>query len=131
MDTPKQTSQTLLERIRNHRLTATFALLATLSLGILAGSVLTRSVSGKEQTVDSSDARPLVIPSPRDLSNGFAKIAKEVGPTVVNINTESLPKQSANKRGQQPRRRVTPAPNGGDDSQQSPGDMQDFFNRFF
>src|ERR1035441_6394066 len=61
MDTPKQATHDLLERIRNHRLTATFALLATLSLGILAGSILTRSVSGKEQTVDSSDARPLTI----------------------------------------------------------------------
>jgi serine protease Do len=133
MDT--STPHTLFERIRNHRLTATFALLATLSVGILAGSVLTRNVSGKEQTVDSSDARPLSIPSPRDLSNGFAKIAKEVGPTVVNINTESLPKQSTSKR---PSRRGLqrgplqgqPAPNG-DDNQQSPGDMQDFFNRFF
>jgi serine protease Do len=135
MDTPNQPN--LFARIRSHRLTATFALLATLSLGILAGSVLTRSVSGKEQTVDSSDARPLVIPSPRDLSNGFAKIAKEVGPTVVNINTESLPKQSANKRPGQRRGlqrgplQAQPDPNGGDESQQSPGDMQDFFNRFF
>ena len=132
MDTSNQPN--LFARLRNHRLTATFALLATLSAGIIAGSVLTRSVSGKEQTVDSSDARPLVIPKPLDLSTGFAKIAKEVGPAVVNINTESLPKQSANKRAQPLRRRgqiVPMPPNGGDDSQQSPGDMQDFFNRFF
>jgi len=134
---PTSTPHTLLERIRNHRLTATFVLLATLSAGIVAGSILTRSVSGKEQAVDSSDARPLVIPNPRDLSNGFAKIAKEVGPAVVNINTESLPKQSTNKRSgrRSPLQRgpVPAVPNGGDgdDSQQSPGDMQDFFNRFF
>jgi serine protease Do len=130
MDTSNQPN--LFTRIRNHRLTATFALLATLSTGILAGSLLTGSVSGKEQTVDSSDARPLQIPNPRDLSTGFAKIAKEVGPAVVNINTESLPKVSANKRGQTPRRRgqVPTIPNGNDDPQ-SPGDMQDLFNRFF
>jgi len=131
--TPKQPA--LFARIRNNRLTATFVLLATLSAGILAGSLLTGAVSAKgQQSVDSSDARPLVIPNPRELSNGFAKIAKEVGPAVVNINTESLPKQSTAKR-QQPRRRATPAPNtpndGGDGSDQSPGDMQDFFNRFF
>jgi len=120
MDTPNQPN--LFARIRKHRLTATFALLATLSLGILAGSVLTRTVSGKEQAVDSSDARPIVIPNPRDLSNGFAKIVKEVGPAVVNINTESLPKQSANKGAQPLRRRgqiVPMPPNGGDDSQRS------------
>ncbi len=98
MDTPIRTSPSLLDRIRSHRLATTFALLATLSVGILVGSVLTHGVSGKEQApVDSSDARPLVIPSPVTLSNGFSQIVKQVGPAVVNINTDSLPKQSATK----------------------------------
>jgi serine protease Do len=133
MDTPTNTP-TLLERIRNSRLTATFTLLATLSVGILAGSILTRSVSGKEQSgIDSSDAKPLVIPSPVSLSNGFSQIVKQVGPAVVNINTEELPKPSTSKRGRRGAQR-TPQPSdpgADDDSQQSPGDMQDFFNRFF
>jgi|SRR5579871_556429 len=129
MDTPIRTSPSLLDRIRGRRLATTFTLLATLSVGILVGSVLTHGVSGKEQaTVDSSDAKPLVIPSPVTLSNGFSQIVKQVGPAVVNITTDSLPKQSAvkkNRRGQR-------APQGGnDDDQQQPGDMQDFFNRFF
>jgi serine protease Do len=136
MDTPTNTPPTLLERIRSRRLTTTFTLLATLSVGILAGSVLTRNVSGKEQVgVNSSDARPLVIPSPVVLSNGFSQIVKQVGPAVVNINTEELPKQSTNKR--PGRRGLQRDPHqgqgGGDDDsqQQTPGDMQDFFNRFF
>ena len=120
MDTSKSTSPSLLDRIRDRRLTATFTILATLSLGILVGSVITSNVSGKEQAVDFSDAKPIVIPNPITLSNGFSQIVKEVSPAVVNINTEELPKQSANRRGR-----------GGDDSQQTPGDMQDFFNRFF
>jgi serine protease Do len=132
MDTQKSTPSTFFDRVRSHRLTTTFTLLATLSIGILAGSILTRNVSGKEQAVDSSDARPIVIPSPVTLSNGFSQIVKQVGPAVVNINTESLPKQSANKlprrRGQLPQGHT---PQGGDDDPQSPGDMQDFFNRFF
>jgi serine protease Do len=130
MDTPKQAPRDLFERIRNHRLAATFALLATLSIGILAGSILTRSVSGKEQTVDSSDARPLTIPSPVTLSNDFSRIAKQVGPAVVNINTVTLPKVSTTRR---PRRGGQAAPNGDEGSDQAPGsgDMQDFFNRFF
>ncbi|MBB5345395.1 trypsin-like peptidase domain-containing protein [Tunturibacter empetritectus] len=133
MDTPKNTSSTLLERIRTHRLTTTFTLLATLSVGILAGSILTRNVSGKEQSeVNSTDAKPLVIPSPVALSNGFSQIVKQVGPAVVNINTEELPKPSSNKRKRGGQRLPQPSdPNGDDDSQQSPGDMQDFFNRFF
>ena len=131
MNTPKKT---LREYLRSRRLTTTFALLATLSVGILAGSVLTRSVSGKEiQAVDSSDARPITIPSPTVLSNGFSQIVKQVGPAVVNINTESLPKQSTSKtpgrrRGLPQGHPQTPG-QGGDDQQQ--GDMQDFFNKFF
>jgi serine protease Do len=133
MDTPTNTSQTLLDRIRSHRLATTFILLATLSVGVLAGSVLTRNVSGKEQSgVNSSDARPLIIPSPVSLSNGFSQIVKQVGPAVVNINTEELPKPSANKRRRGGQRLPQPnSPDGNDDSQQAPGDMQDFFNRFF
>jgi serine protease Do len=138
MDTPTNTPLTLLERIRSRRLTTTFTLLATLSVGILAGSVLTRNVSGKEQVgVNSSDARPLVVPSPVTLSNGFAQIVKQVGPAVVNINTEELPKQSSNnkhpgRRGLQRDPHQGQGGGGDDDSQQqTPGDMQDFFNRFF
>jgi serine protease Do len=133
MDTPNNTPPTLLERIRHRRLAMTFTLLATLSVGILAGSVLTRNVSGKEQsTVNSSDARPLIVPSPVALSNGFSQIVKQVGPAVVNINTEELPKPAANKRRRGGQRLPQPnTPDGDDNSQQSPGDMQDFFNRFF
>jgi serine protease Do len=128
MDTQKQTENSLFARIRNHRLSAAFALLAVLSTGILAGSVLTRSVSAKDQ-VDSSDARPLVIPKPVDLSNAFSKIAKDVGPAVVNINTESIPKQSANRRSNRRGQIIPFGGNQGDQGDQ--GDMQDFFNRFF
>ncbi|MGO4213602.1 hypothetical protein AB4043_22615 [Terriglobus sp. YAF25] len=110
----------LWERIQARRLTSTFALLATLSVGIVAGSVLTAKVHGKEAQ-ESSDATPLRIPEPQSVGNGFAKIAKMVGPAVVNINTESLPKQAAQQR----RRRGNG--NGSQDQQ----DMQDFFNRFF
>jgi serine protease Do len=128
MDTQKQAAHDLFARIRNHRLSATFALLAVLSLGIVAGSIFTRTVSGKEQ-VDSSDARPLAIPNPRDLSTAFSKIAKDVGPAVVNINTESIPKQSANRRTTRRGQIIPFGGNQGNGSDQ--GDMQDFFNRFF
>jgi serine protease Do len=63
----------LWNKLRNGRLTTSFAVLAALSVGILAGAVLTGNVSGKEQQhIDSSDARPLTIPSPVTLSNGFS-----------------------------------------------------------
>jgi serine protease Do len=123
------------------RLGTTFLVLGTLSAGILVGSVMTHSVSGHEQQqVDSSDARPLAIPDPKTLSNGFSAISKQVGPAVVNINTEELPKAAAMKKGRRGLQRgplpQQQDPNGGDDDSgnaapQAPGDMQDFFNKFF
>lgn len=111
--------------IRTHRLAATFVLLGTLSAGVIAGSVLTGTVHGAtQQKIDTSDASPLRIPPVTTEANQFTRIAKEVGPAVVNINTESLPKQSTTPRA----RRGTNRRGQGDGD---PGDMQDFFNRFF
>jgi serine protease Do len=127
METP--TSNTLLSRLRTHRLASTFTLLATLTVGVLAGSVLTRDVGAKEQQkVDTSDARPLVIPDPKALSNGFSAIVKQVGPAVVNINTETIPKKAAVSPKAR-RNGRNPDPNG--DQAPNQGDMQDFFNKFF
>jgi len=125
METP--TSTTLLSRLRANRLASTFTLLTTLTVGVLAGSILTRDVGAKEQQkVDSSDARPLVIPDPKTLSNGFSAIVKQVGPAVVNINTETIAKKAAIPKGHLKGRGVDP--NGEAPNQ---GDMQDFFNKFF
>ena len=89
--------KTLPATIRTHRLGASFALLGTLSAGVIAGSLLTGTVHGAgQQKVDTSDATPLRVPAAVSQPNQFTKIAKEVGPAVVNINTESLPKQSTN-----------------------------------
>lgn len=114
------------------RLSLTFAILVTLSAGILIGSVLAHGVDGKDAKVDSSDATPLQIPSPVNLSTTFTKIAKEVGPAVVNINTVSYPK---NARGRSFHGQMQgPDDNGqGDQGEQGQGNqgMQDFFNHFF
>src|ERR1700739_2864014 len=88
--------KSLLERLRSRRLASTFMILATLSAGILIGSVVAHGVHGQEakqhSNVDTSDATPLKIPAPRDLATDFTRIAKEVGPAVVNISTVTLPK---------------------------------------
>ncbi len=126
METP--VNPTPFQRFRSHRLASTFTLLGTLTAGILAGSVLTHDVGAKEQNhLDTSDARPIVIPSPAVLSNGFSQIVKQVGPAVVNINTETIPVKAAAPRGG--RRNGRPA--NPDDQPGGQGDMQDFFNKFF
>lgn len=119
-----QQSKSLFERVRNHRLASTFTLLSVLTAGIVAGSLMTTNVGAMEQKqVNTSDATPIVIPNPVQLSNGFSAIVKQVGPAVVNIDTESIPKQAQARHGRRPGA-------GGQDSPDQ-GDMQDFLNRFF
>jgi len=129
--------KSLLGRLRDRRLVSTFTLLATLSAGILIGSFVTHGVRGQESKVDTSDATPLKVPQPRQLSTDFTRIAKEVGPAVVNINTITLPKERQQGQGRRnPHSRQFPQqqqpPDDNDDQDQDDqGDFQDFFNRFF
>lgn len=130
-------------RIKLNRLAPTFVVLSSLSAGILIGSVAVHGVKGSESQVNSSDATPLKVPDAVHLGTQFTQIAKEVGPAVVNISTETLPKerQARRRRGMPMPGPQTPGepsdPNGGgDDDQQGgqgggSGDFQDFFNRFF
>lgn len=111
-------------RLKTHRWVYTFSIVSTLALGILIGTVVSYGVKGKEgQKNSSSDATPLQIASPKQLSNAFSQIAKQLGPSVVNINTESTIKSPHRRRGgggQNP-----------DDGDNGGGGMDDFFNRFF
>jgi serine protease Do len=135
----------LFERLRSRRLASTFLVLATLSAAILAGSFAAHGVRGQEQQNSSTDATPLKIVSSTIPPNEFVKIAHEVAPAVVNINTQTLPKQSDNRGRKNFHFRGAPnQQNPGDDGQdddQAPGqgqgqgqgedNFQDFFNRFF
>ena len=123
--------QSFFERLRTRRLASTFAVLATLSAAILAGSYYAHGVHGQEKHNESTDATPLKIPNSTVAPNEFAQIAKQVGPAVVNINIRTLPKDAGNrKRGnpQFPHGRSLPAPQSPDDEDQpdnpSPGQDQ-------
>ena len=126
--------KSLLGRLGDRRLVSTFTLLATLSAGILIGSFVTHGVRGQESKVDTSDATPLKVPQPRQLSTDFTRIAKEVGPAVVNINTITLPKEKQQGRRNPHSRQFQqqqPPDDDDDQDQDDQGDFQDFFNRFF
>ncbi len=128
MDLKQSTHTSFTDRIRDHRLLATFALLGTLSAGILTGSLLTGTVHGAQQQVDSRDATPLRAPTGNTSSpNEFSRIAKQVGPAVVRIDTEQLPKQSTAPHANRKRR----SGGSGGDAPGNQGDMQDFLKRFF
>jgi len=131
--------KSLFERLRTRRLASMFILLATLSAGIVAGSFIAHGVRGQEKQNDSADATPLKVVNSPVQPNEFVKIAKAVGPAVVNINTQTLPKQSSNRNPHRnPHARPQPSPQNPDDDDQGgggddqgQGNFQDFFNRFF
>ena len=114
------------QRFKANRFASTVVILATLSLGILIGTVVSGAVKGNQQG-SSADATPLKVPSPVQMSNQFSSIARQLEPSVVNINTETTLKN--------PHKRMMPgAPDdgqggGGGGDEDNP--FQDFFNRFF
>ena len=91
-----------------------FVILMTLGIGILIGTVVSHGVRAARTSPAAMDAKPLPAPSPTELSNSFAKVAEQLAPAVVNINTESTVRAS---------RRRFHAP---DDSP-----FGDFFDKFF
>src|SRR5205823_6802090 len=103
-------------RLKANRLAYTLTILATLAIGILIGTIVSRGVKGQESK-KGSDATPLSVPTPKELSNQFSQISKQLEPSVVNINTESTVKTPRRRRG---------VPN---DDDSNPFD--DFFDRFF
>jgi len=120
-------------RLRSRRLTSAFVLLATLSVIIVAGSFAAHGVRGQEKQADSGDATPLKVVNSTVPPNDFVRIAKAVGPAVVNINTRTLPKESGNNGHGRFHQRTQPnaqSPDDNDDNDQQ-GGPEDFFKRFF
>jgi serine protease Do len=104
-------------RLKANRPAYTLTILATLTVGILIGTVISKGVKGQEKK--SSDATPLSIPSPQQLSNQFSQISKQLEPTVVNVNTESTIKNPHRRRGGNP------------DQPDDQNPFDDFFDKFF
>ncbi|HSZ00865.1 MAG TPA: Do family serine endopeptidase [Terriglobales bacterium] len=105
-------------RLKANRPAYTLTILATLTVGILIGTVISKGVKGQEKK--GSDATPLTVPSPQQLSNQFSQISKQLEPTVVNVNTESTIK-NPHRRG-----------HGGNPDQPDDQDpFGDFFDKFF
>jgi serine protease Do len=124
-------------RLRSRRLASAFVLLATLSAVIVGGSFAAHGVRGQEKQVDSGDATPLKVVNSTVPPNDFVRIARAVGPAVVNINTQTLPKESGihgHGRSHQHAQPNQQNPDDNDDNDQQggpPDNFQDFFNRFF
>src|SRR5207237_6155142 len=77
-------------------------IVATLTIGVVIGTIVSGGVKAGEQK-----AQALVIPDPVSLSNAFAQIAANMAPAVVNISTEAAPdppvRNRSNRNQQDPR----------------------------
>ena len=117
----------------SRRLVTVFAILAALSALVVSGSYLLHGAHGGARPGDSTGATPLKVSNSAAPPNDFVRIAKLVGPAVVNINTQTLPKQATN-RNRRFHGQPSPQNHGNDnpdDNQQGTDNFQNFFNRFF
>jgi len=65
------------------------AVLLTLGTGVGIGALFSRSVQPAHFATSAADPARLAIPSPVELSNSFSRVAENIEPAVVNINTET------------------------------------------
>ena len=77
-------SQAIWVRFKTRRWVYSFSIVATLVVGILIGTIVSYGVKGKEGQ-KGSDATPLSVPAPQQLSNAFSQIAKPVSYTHLDV----------------------------------------------
>jgi len=111
----------MVARVRTQRALSALAVMLTLALGILIGTVLSRGGVRGNSSPDGSLLPPMQ--TPQQLSTTFGQVASAIEPAVVNVSTESTPR--VRRRGQARPPSRSPRDNGGDDP------FQDFFDRFF
>ena len=97
-----------LKLARQQKLLSFTLLLFTLSIGILIGTLLNTDVKAAREQSAAPDATPLVVPSPRALSNEFTKLAKQLEPSVVYITTDYTPKPERQTRKGRPQQQTEP-----------------------
>jgi serine protease Do len=110
----------LVARMKAQRWLSTLVILITLTVGILIGTVLSKN-GVRGNSTPTADATLLPMQSPQQLSNTFRQVAKQLEPSVVNINSESSARQPTRRRSRRPN-----APDGGGEDP-----FQDFFDHFF
>ncbi len=117
----------LFDRMRQQKVLSISLLLATLTIGILIGTLINTGVNAARGAQVAPDATPLVIPAAVELSTEFTKLAKRLGPSVVNITADYTPRTASRERKAQPQ--------GGDEEGQGnrgdSGDGMDLFRKFF
>lgn len=111
--------------MQQQKLLSLSLLLATLSIGIVIGTLINTGAHAARGQNVAQDASPLVVPNPVLLGNEFTKLAKKLEPSVVYITADYTPKASDNPHKAKPGTQ-DPSP-GGDPND----DGMELFRRFF
>ncbi len=120
----------LYEQIREQKLLSTVFMVATLSVGILIGTLVNTGVRAARDQQVAPDATPLTIPRAEEMGNEFTKLAKQLDASVVYIRADYTPKIEATTHS----RHGKQAPQADPDEEDNNGggqDGQDLFQRFF
>ena len=106
----------VLANLGQRKLLSSTLVLLTLAIGIVIGTVISGGVDAARNSKRASDAKLLEIPEPVPVENEFSKIAKQIRPSVVNIQVEfrEQPRQQSERRARPDER-----------------NPEDFFRRFF
>ena len=115
---------TFFDNVRRQKFLSFSILLFVLAIGILIGTLVSTSARAARGGQVAPDATPLTIPSPVQLPTAFSKLAKQVEPAVVNI--ESTYEDRTARRSQRRSRSTNP-----DDENQQQQSPEDFLRRFF
>jgi serine protease Do len=86
------------DKLRTQKLLSFTLILFTLAFGIVIGTLVNPGVMAEKDNNAAPGATPLVIPPPVLLSNEFAPVAKQVEPSVVHIQTETIPDRQPQAR---------------------------------
>jgi serine protease Do len=81
------------------RYMAVLGIAVALGVGIGIGTLISHASRAAHAASAAGGPQPLAEPSPQSLSNSFARIAEEIEPSVVNINTETTVRVSAHDFG--------------------------------
>ena len=108
--------QLVLNNLGQRKLLSLTLVLFTLAIGIVIGTVISGGVDAAKKSQGATDAKLLKIPEAVPVQNEFSKIAKQVRPSVVNIQVEFR-----ERKAQTSERRARP-------DERNP---EDFFRRFF
>src|SRR5262245_17909013 len=111
----------ILTTLRRQKLLSIGLLSLTLAVGILIGTLVTTGVKADRGQATATDATPLTIPNPVQLSSEFSKLAKRLEPAVVFIETDYDPRPQTSARDRNERR----------EEPEEEDDQFDLFRRFF